>query len=85
MYQNHLIYKGYRLTARVSRIASADASHPAFTATVTVEFSGGQDSPGDPCAVPLFATGGSVSSPYIAVDAAINHGRHVVDAYAKAV
>lgn len=83
MFQNNMVYKGYRLTASVSRISVGGTSRPAFTATVAVELAGDQDKLGDPYPVPLFASGGFVSSPGIAVDAAINHGRLVVDAHAR--
>ncbi|WP_144631774.1 hypothetical protein [Bordetella genomosp. 13] len=83
MNQNHLIYKGYRLTASVKRTPGPDAARPAFTATVTVALPGDQDMPGVPQAVPRFASGATVSSPHIAVDAAIDHGRCVVDGYRR--
>lgn len=85
MFHNNMVYKGYRLTASVSRISVGGTSRPAFTATVAVELAGDQDKLGDPYPVPLFASGGFVSSPGMAVDAAINHGRLVVDAHARPV
>ncbi|MGE8655152.1 MAG: hypothetical protein ACN6O8_00185 [Achromobacter sp.] len=83
MLHNNMVYKGYRLTASVSRVAVGGSSRPAFTATVAVELAGDQDRLGEPYAVPLFASGGFVSSPSMAVDAAIHHGRIVVDAHAR--
>ena len=85
MFHNNMVYKGYRLTASVSRISVGGTSRPAFTATVAVELASDQDKLGEPHAVPLFASGGFVSSPGMAVDAAINHGRLVVDAHARPV
>ncbi|MEN4917766.1 hypothetical protein ABE485_03790 [Achromobacter spanius] len=81
MLHNNMVYKGYRLTASVSRISVAGTSRPAFTATVAVELAGDQDKLGEPHPVPLFASGGFVSSPGMAVDAAINHGRLMVDSH----
>ncbi|HEY9274106.1 MULTISPECIES: hypothetical protein [Achromobacter] len=83
MFHNNMVYKGYRLTASVSRISVGGSGRPAFTATVAVELAGNQDKTGESHAVPLFASGGFVSSPGMAVDAAINHGRVVVDAHAR--
>lgn len=85
MLHNNMVYKGYRLTARVSRADAASGSQPAFTATVAVELAGDQDRLGEPHLVPLFVSGGVVSSPGMAVDAAIQHGRSVVDAHARPV
>ena len=83
MFHNNMVYKGYRLTASVSRISVGGSGRPAFTATVAVELAGNQDKTGESHAVPLFASGGFVSSPGMAVDAAIHHGRVVVDAHAR--
>lgn len=85
MLHNNMVYKGYRLTANVSRVLVGSSSRPAFTATVAVELAGDQGNLGEPHTVPLFASGGFVSSPGMAVDAAINHGRLVVDAHARPV
>ena len=73
MYQNNMVYKGYRLTASVSRVSVGNAHRPAFTATVAVELAGDQDRLGEPHAVPLFVAGGFVATPGMAVDAAITH------------
>ncbi|MCY1193703.1 MAG: hypothetical protein ACN6PF_04625 [Achromobacter veterisilvae] len=83
MFHNNMVYKGYRLTARVSRISVGGSNRPAFTATVAVEYAGDQDKLGESHAVPLFESGGFVSTPGMAVDAAINHGRRMVDAHAR--
>lgn len=40
MFPNNMVYKGYRLTASVSRIAVAGSHRPAFTATVAVDLAG---------------------------------------------
>ncbi|AOU95779.1 uncharacterized protein AruCF_4888 [Achromobacter ruhlandii] len=48
-----------------------------------MELAGDQDRLGEPYAVPLFASGGFVYSPSMAVDAAIHHGRTVVDAHPR--
>jgi|GEM_PF-544250 len=58
MFQNNMVYKGYRLTASVSRVAIGNARRPAFTATVAVELAGNQDRLSEPHAVPLFDAGG---------------------------
>ncbi|PTX07283.1 hypothetical protein DBL07_04925 [Achromobacter mucicolens] len=84
MYQNNMVYKGYRLTASVSRVSVGNAHRPAFTATVAVELAGDQDRLGEPHAVPLFVAGGFVATPGMAVDAAITHGRLVVDSHSRA-
>ena len=83
MFPNNMVYKGYRLTASVSRIAGAGSHRPAFTATVAVDLAGDGYPLHDPQLVPLFASGGSVSSPVMAVDAATHHGRELVDGYVR--
>lgn len=83
MLHNNMVYKGYRLTASVSRVSVGGSDRPAFTATVAVELAGDQDRLGELYAVPLFASGGFVYSPSMAVDAAIHHGRTVVDAHPR--
>jgi hypothetical protein len=83
MFHNNMVYKGYRLTASVSRIASGNVRRPAFTATVAVELAGDRDRFGEPHAVPLFDAGGFVATPGMAVDAAITHGRLMVDAHSR--
>ncbi|MBR8655801.1 hypothetical protein KDH83_21060 [Achromobacter sp. Marseille-Q0513] len=83
MHQNNLIYKGYRLTARVSRGAGAEvqalSSGPIFIASITVVQAGAVQDGGDEYPVPRFAEGGYVYSPREAVHAAILHGREIVD------
>ncbi|KXJ62593.1 hypothetical protein N5C72_04650 [Achromobacter mucicolens] len=84
MHQNNLIYKGYRLTAKVSRGGGAiepppEASGPVFTASVMVVQAGAILEGGDEYPVPQFAGGGFVYSPREAVHAAIVHGREIVD------
>ena len=64
MLHNNMVYKGYRLTAAVSRISVGGSSRPAFTATVAVELAGDQDRLGEPYVMPLFASGGFVSVSY---------------------
>ncbi|GEM_PF-1510012 len=80
--QNNLIYKGYRLTARVFRGAAdgleAPPSGPTFVASITVAQAAAQEE-GEEYAVPRFAEGGFVYSPREAVHAAIVHGREIVD------
>ncbi|MFY3328981.1 hypothetical protein QGN06_27150 [Achromobacter xylosoxidans] len=84
MFHNNMVYKGYRLTANVSRIVVDGGGRPAFTATVAVELAAEQDRRNDHhVVVPLFASGGFVSSPVMAVDAAIHHGRLLVDSHAR--
>ncbi|EHK64275.1 hypothetical protein [Achromobacter arsenitoxydans] len=84
MHQNNLIYKGYRLTAKVSRAGGAiqleaQPSGPVFTASITVVQAGAVQEGGDEYPVPQFAEGGFVYSPREAVHAAILHGREIVD------
>ncbi|CAB3715672.1 MULTISPECIES: hypothetical protein [Achromobacter] len=83
MLHNNMVYKGYRLTASVSRVSVGGTGRPAFTATVAVELAADRDQLNEHHAVPLFESGGFVSSPGMAVDAAINHGRLVVDSHAR--
>lgn len=73
--ENNLIYKGYRLSAVVRRRTAANA--PAFTATLIMVRHDGSIS--STCGVPAFVKGGTVATPARAVDAAIQHGRQVVD------
>lgn len=83
MHQNNLIYKGYRLTAKVSRSAGAEVqalpSGPVFTASVMVVQADAALEGGDEYPVPCFADGSFVFSPREAVHAAILHGREIVD------
>ncbi|CAO3955957.1 hypothetical protein [Achromobacter mucicolens] len=83
MHQNNLIYKGYRLTAKVSRgggaIEPPPEASPVFTASVMVVQAGAILEGGDEYPVPQFAGGGFVYSPREAVHAAIVHGREIVD------
>ena len=83
VHQNNLIYKGYRLTAKVSRGADAAIpalpSGPVFVASVMVVQAGAVLEGGDEYPVPRFAEGGFVFSPREAVHAAILHGREIVD------
>ena len=84
MHQNNLIYKGYRLTAKVSRGGGAielpaQPSGPVFTASVMVVQAGAILEGGDEYPVPHFAGGGFVYSPREAVHEAILHGREIVD------
>ncbi|MBO9355653.1 hypothetical protein GG851_16840 [Bordetella petrii] len=84
MHQNNLIYKGYRLTAKVTRghpdsMASATSS-PVFTASVFVVQADSVQEDGDEYVVPGFAEGNFVYSPREAVHEAISHGCAIVDA-----
>lgn len=83
MHQNHSIYKGYRLTAKVARsLPTSDtvaSGPPAFTASVFVVQADAVQEEGDEYRVPKFAEGGFVYSPREAVHAAISHGRAIVD------
>lgn len=84
MNQNNVIFKGYRLTAKVSRVAANDLANssgpPTFTATVFVMQADARQEVGDEYQVPLFAAGSVVFSPREAVHEAISHGRAIVDA-----
>ena len=83
MHQNHTVYKGYLLTARVERqdeAAEAAARGPLFLATVTVAPADMVQRYGEPYQVPRFANGQFVESPRDAVHIAIGHGCDIVDA-----
>lgn len=84
VHQNNLIYKGYRLTAKVNRgspsnVANASGS-PVFTASVFVVQADSVQEEGDEFTVPSFAEGNFVYSPREAVHEAISHGCAIVDA-----
>ncbi|OZI17898.1 hypothetical protein CAL18_12275 [Bordetella genomosp. 7] len=83
MHQNNFVYKGYRLTAKVTRgtpgTASASGS-PVFTASVFVVQADAIQEDGDEYVVPGFAEGNFVYSPREAVHEAISHGCAIVDA-----
>ena len=84
MHQNNLVYKGYRLSAKVSRGvgkgAAATSGAPMFVATVVIVPADSIQDSGDEYPVPAFQQGGSVYSPREAVHVAIMHGCEVVDA-----
>ena len=84
MHPNNFVYKGYRLTAKVSRGAQnskANASgSPVFTASVFVKQADALHEVGDEYVVPSFAEGNFVYSPREAVHEAINYGCAIVDA-----
>ncbi|QCS66758.1 hypothetical protein EUC41_08200 [Achromobacter denitrificans] len=84
MFHNNMVYKGYRLTASVSRLSVGGSRRPAFTATVALGAVADQYGLSESHLVPFFESGGSVSSPVMAVDTAINHGRYLVDAHSHA-
>jgi len=83
VHQNNLIYKGYRLTAKVVRGGAAmpadKPSGPVFTATVLVVSASAVQDPGHEYPVPYFESGGFVYSPREAVHTAVCHGQHIVD------
>jgi hypothetical protein len=85
VHQNHHVYKGFRLTAKVARglqstgMTDKSSSAPIFTAVVeVVPASIQQDA--DTYPIPCFVDGGFVFSPAEAVHAAVSHGREIVDA-----
>lgn len=80
MYENNVVYKGYKLCAKVSRIFFGTGGRTAFTATVSVGAVTTEEAP-ERHDVPFFASGGFVANPGMAVHAAINHGRNMVDAH----
>lgn len=80
MLENNMVYKGYKLSARVSRIKIGSNDRPAFTATVSVGVAT-QEEESERHDVPFFASGGFVANPGMAVHTAINHGRSMVDAH----
>ncbi|WP_407847274.1 hypothetical protein [Bordetella petrii] len=84
MHQNNLIYKGYRLTAKVARgipaNVAAESGSPVFTASVLVVQADAVQEDGDEYTVPSFADGSFVYSPREAVHEAISHGCAIVDA-----
>lgn len=81
MLPNDYVYKGYRLTAKVSRAVPAQSdekSSPIFTAVVSVvQVSSVQDD-GYVYEVPYFVAGGFTYSPAEAINIAITHGRDIV-------
>ncbi|OZI30587.1 hypothetical protein CAL29_21520 [Bordetella genomosp. 10] len=85
MHQNHSIYKGFRLTAKVARGLQSTGhiekpSGPVFTAVVEVVPASLQHEDADTYPIPCFVDGGFVYSPAEAVHAAVSHGREIVDA-----
>jgi hypothetical protein len=87
--QNNVIYKGYKLTAQVSRVTpdslTNESGPPVFTASIIVKRADANQEVGDEYQVPFFAEGNVVFSPREAVHEAINHGRAIVDALAGVV
>lgn len=84
VHPNNFVYKGYRLTAKVSRAtqqnnATASGS-PVFMASVFVVQADAVQETGDEYVVPYFAEGNVVYSPREAVHEAISHGCAIVDA-----
>ncbi len=86
MHQNHAIYKGFRLTAKVARglqdssPINKPSGAPIFTAVVEVVPASLQGEDADTYPIPCFVDGGFVYSPAEAVHAAVSHGREIVDA-----
>jgi hypothetical protein len=89
VHQNNLVYKGFRLNARVSREfpggSSDDGTAPQFTATVLVTRANMIQSFGEDYVVPKFAQGNRVDSPRDAVHVAVSHGCDIVDALTDGV
>jgi hypothetical protein len=81
MHMNNEVYKGYRLTAKVQRLAGPSGSDSAFTAALLVKPVDETDTAATIHNVPRFAGGASVFTPRQAVDAAILHGHVVVDGF----
>jgi hypothetical protein len=79
MLRNNTVYKGYRLTAKVERLAVPGVSGPAFTATLLVDTAADPSMPALPRDVPRFADGGYVFSPAEAVHVAMLYGREIVE------
>ncbi|KOF52255.1 MULTISPECIES: hypothetical protein [unclassified Achromobacter] len=80
MNANSTVYKGYKLIARVVRIPQDEAGGASrFRATVSVGLSSGDLQSAESYSIPLYDAGGFASSPRVAVDAAIRHGRYLVD------
>ena len=81
MRTNNYVYKGYRLTAVLSRVVPDDASEsstPMFSATIRlVQVNSIQDE-GEEFPVPRFVEGRYAYSPGEAVDEAIRHGCDLV-------
>lgn len=84
VHPNNFVYKGYRLTAKVTRgIQNSKANtsgSPVFTASVFVVQADAVQETGDEYMVPGFAEGNVVYSPREAVHEAISHGCAIVDA-----
>lgn len=81
MSENNVVYKGYKLSARVSRVSAGGSGRPAFTATISVEEVASHADSSERHDVPFFHSGGFVSHPGMAVRAAIDYGRSMVDAH----
>ena len=84
MRQNNYIYKGYRLTANLSRLVpenDAVRSSPCFTATIRIVQANAIQDEGDEYGVPYFAEGGVAYSPSEAVEIAIAHGCDIVSSW----
>ena len=84
VHPNNLIYKGYRLTAKISRGVQSDTAttsgSPVFTATIVVVQADAVQDEGDEYPVPCFVEGRVVYSPREAVHEAVSHGCAIVDA-----
>ncbi len=81
MHTNNYVYKGYRLTANVSRVAAddlGDSSSPLFSATIRLVPATAVHDDGEEFPVPRFVEGNYAYSPAEAVDAAIRHGCELV-------
>jgi hypothetical protein len=86
VHRNNHVYKGFRLTAKVARDVPmpTDGGAPGFRAVVCVAPASLQPADGDEYPIPRFMDGGFVYSPAEAVDAAVAHGREIVDALSGA-
>ena len=84
MRQNNFVYKGYRLTASLTReTPDPDSPHssPFFTARIRIVQANAVQDDGDEYDVPYFVDGGVAYSPVEAIDIAIQHGCEIVEAW----
>lgn len=86
MHANHLVYKGFRLSAQVQRVwpeaGAAGLDGVRFTATLSVAPAAGHIE-GSDYDVPVFEDGAAVHTPAQAIHLAIEHGRTLVDAWSR--
>ncbi|ARP87181.1 hypothetical protein [Bordetella genomosp. 9] len=80
MHSNNVVYKGYRLSAKLAR-PHASASGRTFSATIVVGLASTAPQTGSLYEVPQFRRGDFAATPGEAVHTAILFGREVVDGF----